>query len=100
MQAFFTITSMMFFLIGFVSMLMHAVKKWIAGEITGGLIDWYVMHPKMSVGAVFACFGGIATAILSGALTDYNSGAQLLAAWGIGYAADTINNQGEAKLLT
>lgn len=95
MQALFTQSAIIFFAIGMISMLMHGVKKWIAGEIIGGLIDWYVLHPKMTVAAVMACIGGIATAILSGALTDFNQGAQIVAAWGIGYAADTINSQGQ-----
>ena len=95
MSALFTQTAAVFIIIGMLSMLTHAVKKWIAGEIRGNLIDWYVEHPKMTAGAVLACLGGIATAILSGALTDYNSGAQIIAAWGIGYASDTINNQGK-----
>lgn len=92
----FTGTAMMFYAIGFASMISHAVKKWVTGEIRGGLIDWYVCNPRMTVGALMACIGGIAMAILSGALTDHTSGAQILAAWGIGYAADTINNQGKA----
>lgn len=95
MQALFTQAGMMFFLIGFASMLSHAVKKWIAGEIQGNLIDWYIVHPRMTVGAIMACGSGIATAILTGHLTDYGQGAQIIAAWGIGYAADTINNQGQ-----
>lgn len=89
----FTVNSAVFFVIGFLSMLSHAVKKWTMGEIRGSVIDWYWMNPRATVGAVLACVGGIATAILSGALVDYTVGAQLIAAWGIGYSADTINNQ-------
>lgn len=85
--------SAIFFLIGLVSMLTHGVKKWTMGEIRGSLIDWYRLQPKATVGAILACLSGIATAILSGALTDYTVGAQILAAWGIGYSADTLNNQ-------
>lgn len=76
-------------------MLSHAVKKWAMGEIKGKLIDWYWSHPRATVGAVMACLGGIATAILSGMLNDYTVGAQLMAAWGIGYSADTLNSQGK-----
>ena len=87
-------TSLVFFLIGLLSMVSHAIKKWTQGEIIGNIIDWYVMKPRATLGAVLACMGGIGTAILSGALNDYTIGAQLLAAWGIGYAADTVNSQG------
>jgi hypothetical protein len=92
----FTLNALVFYTIGLLSMTSHAIKKWVAGEIRGNLIDWYVCHPRMTVGAVMACFGGIATAILSGALDDYSIGAQIIAAWGIGYAADSVNNQGKA----
>lgn len=92
----FTLNAFVFFTIGLLSMLSHAVKKWVAGEIRGKLVDWYWSHPRMTVGAILTCLGGIATAILSGALDDYSVGAQILAAWGIGYASDTVNNQGKA----
>ncbi len=91
----FTQASIIFFAIGICSMLSHAVKKWTMGEVRGSIVDWYVDHPRATAGAVLTCLGGIATAILSGALTDPNVGAQLLAAWGIGYASDTVNNQGK-----
>ncbi len=95
MDLLFTLSSLEFFIIGLASMMMHGVKKWVQGEIRGNLIDWYIVHPRASVGALLACFGGIATAILTGTLTDHSQGAQIVAAWGIGYAADTINSQGE-----
>jgi hypothetical protein len=95
MKALFTLTALAFFGLGFLSMLTHAVKKWVAGEIQGNLIDWYVVNPKMTVGAIIACIGGVATAILTGTLTDYMAGAQVLAVWGIGFAADTVNSQGK-----
>ena len=93
----FTITSLIFFAVGILSMLTHGLKKWAMGEIKGGLVDWYVMHPRATVLAVMTCLGGIATAILSGALDNYTVGAQLLAAWGIGYGADSLNSQDEKK---
>lgn len=91
----FSTTSAVFFAIGILSMLSHALKKWTQGEIIGSIIDWYWMNPRATVGAYLTCMSGIATAILSGALTDYTVGAQLLAVWGIGYASDTVNNQGK-----
>jgi len=89
----FTKVSLVFFMIGLASMLSHAVKKWANGEIRGDILDWYLVRPQASVGALMACIGGIATAILSGALDNYTVGAQIIAAWGIGFSADTINNQ-------
>jgi len=93
MVDFFSFTSLVFFTIGLLSMLSHAVKKWVKGEIRGNLIDWYICHPHMVAGAFITMLGGIASAILMGTLNDYTVGAQILAAWGIGYAADTINHQ-------
>ena len=95
MQALFTQASFMFFLLGLFSMGLHALKKYAAGEIRGGILDWYLMHPRATLQAVIACVGGIATAILSGALNDYTVGAQVLAAAGIGFSADTLNKQGK-----
>lgn len=93
----FSKVSLMFFAIGLLSMLTHGIKKWAMGEIRGDLFDWYRQHPQATVWAVMTCVGGVATAILSGALTDYTVGAQILAAWGIGYSADTLNNQEQRK---
>lgn len=89
----FTKVSLVFFLIGFASMGSHALKKWANGEIRGNILDWYLVRPQASIGALMACVGGIATAILSGALDNYTIGAQIIAAWGIGFSADTINSQ-------
>jgi len=90
-----TINTLVFILIGILSMFTHAIKKWLAGEIKGGLIDWYVTHPKATVSAFLACIGGIMAAVVSCTLTDYTVGVQVLAAWGIGYGSDTLNNQGK-----
>jgi hypothetical protein len=94
MNILFTKISLIFFLIGIASMLTHAVKKWVQGQIVGNLIDWYIIRPKASVGALMTCVGGVGAAILSGTLIDASIGSQILAAWGIGYAADTVNSQG------
>jgi hypothetical protein len=96
MKLLFTQASAIFFFIGFVSMLIHAVKKWVYGEIRGGLMNWYLRHPRATVSAVLACLGGIATLILTGVIVDPNDGAQVMAAFGAGYAADTLNNQGKS----
>lgn len=93
----FTKVSMVFFAIGLLSMLTHGLKKWAMGEIRGDLFDWYVQQPRATMLAAMTCVGGIGTAILSGALTDYMVGAQILAAWGIGFSADTLNNQDRRK---
>lgn len=90
----FSKVSFVFFAIGLLSMFLHGLKKWTLGEIQGKWIDWYVCNPRATVGSILACLGGIATAILSGALVDYSVGSQILAAAGVGYAADTFNNQG------
>lgn len=88
-----TQTAFVFYAIGLIAMVLHAIKKWTRGEIEGNALDWYLVHPRATVGAVLACLGGVATAIVSGALTDYTVGAQVLAVVGIGYASDTLNTQ-------
>lgn len=97
MQQLFNQTSAMFFMIGLFAMALHALKKYAAGEIRGGILDWYITHPRASLKALLACVGGIASAILLGQLNDYAIGVQVLAAAGIGYSADTFNNQGIQK---
>ena len=81
--------------IGFAAMLMHAVKKYVNGEIDGNIVDWYRDHPKATINAVLTMLGGIVSAILTGQLADPAIGVQIIAAWGIGFAADTVNNQGK-----
>ena len=97
MDKLFTLASMEFFLIGIVAMFGHALKKWMYNEIDGRLLDWYTTHPKATVGAVFGCVTAIAGAILGAQLTDPNVGAQVLAAAGLGFAADTFNSQGPTQ---
>lgn len=93
MMQLFTTTAAMFFLVGLLSMFTHTLKKWAMGEIRGRLADWYWSQPRATVLSLMAMVGGIATAILSGALTNYMDGTHVLAAWGIGYAADSVNIQ-------
>ncbi len=95
MEKYLTMTSLIFLLIALASMLTHGIKKWVSGEIEGNLIDWYVVHPKASVSAVLACVGGVLVAILTGALVAPIDGTSILAAWGLGYGADTLNSQTE-----
>jgi hypothetical protein len=97
MEKYLTMTSLIFLLIALASMLTHGVKKWVNGEIQGDLIDWYLVHPRASIGAVMACIGGVMVAILTGTLTAPIDGTAILAAWGLGYGADTLNSQGTTK---
>jgi hypothetical protein len=94
MSTLLTTQSLMFFALGIVSMVTHSIKKWASGEISGNPFDWYIDNPRATVGALLICLSGVATAIFSGVLIDPNVPAQLVAGWGIGYASDTINNQG------
>lgn len=95
MRDLFTINALCFYGIAIAAMLLHAVKKWTAGELRGSVFDWYVTHPRASAGALLACLGGVAGGILSGQFTDPAVGVQVLAVAGIGYSADTLNSQGD-----
>jgi len=81
--------------IGFAAMFMHAVKKYLNGEISGDFLNWYKDHPRATANAMLTMLGGILSALLTEQLTDPFAGVQIIAAWGIGYAADTLNNQGK-----
>jgi hypothetical protein len=97
MDKLFSFATLIFLLVAFVGIVAHAVKKWAQGEINGGVIDWFVMNPKLSVGIVMAASGGVIAAVFAGELTDYHSGVQFGAAFLLGFSADTFNNQKVAR---
>jgi hypothetical protein len=97
MKDLFTQTAFVFYGIALLSMLLHAVKKWLEGGIRGSLIDWYICAPKRTASAVLACLSGVATLILGGVVFDYNIGSHIAAVAGAGFAADTLNSQGKIK---
>ena len=94
MKDLFTLNSLLFFAIGAAGMIAHAVKKWQAGEIEGRLLDWYLVNPRATVGAVLLWVGGVGYLLLDGTLTDPNVKVQFLAAFFAGYGGDTFNKQG------
>lgn len=90
-------TAFVFYGIGVGAMLIHALKKWLDGEVKGKLIDWYIKSPKRTAGAILACLGSIVGLILGGIINDYNVGSQIVAVAGAGFAADTLNGQGKQQ---
>lgn len=87
-----TVNALFFYGVAVASMVMHALKKWAAGEIQGSLIDWYIFAPRRTVGALMLAVGGTMTVILGGQVFDIHDGAHILAVFGIGYASDSAAN--------
>ena len=85
-----------FYAISLLAVFSHALVKWTRGEIHGNMIDWFIMNPKATVGTALAALGGTIGALASFDTIDINSGAQIMAIWGIGYIADSsFNGQGK-----
>jgi hypothetical protein len=93
MQILFTVNTLVFLAVAMIGMVMHAVKKWADGDINGNLIDWYLVNPRATVRALLTCLGGLAGLVLTGVAVDWHISAQIVAVWGVGYGADTLNNQ-------
>ena len=79
--------------IALIAMLGHAVKKWTTGELRGRLVDWYLVNPRASIGALLGCVTGVITLVLSGGVTDLAAASEIVALAGVGFAADTFNSQ-------
>ena len=91
-----TQAAFMFYAICIAAIFAHALKKWVKGEIRGNLVDWFYSNPRATLGSMMIALSGTAAALLSFDTVDINSGAQVLAIWGIGYAADSaFNGQGK-----
>lgn len=87
--------ALLFYAIALLAVISHAVVKWTRNEIVGSPINWFVDHPRATVGTVLAALGGTIGALTSFDAININSGAQIMAIWGIGYIADSsFNGQG------
>lgn len=94
MNELFTHNALVFYLIALAGVLAHAVKKDLRGELSVSVVTYlFQVNRRASVLMVMVAVGGIAAAILTGQLTDPQAGVQVLAAWGIGYMADSALNR-------
>lgn len=94
MNSLLSYNSFMFQLIGIAGIMSHVVAKILRGELNVSVLDYFFRVNRKSTGLMLmASIGGISTAILGGQLTDIQVGAQVLAAWGIGYASDSALNK-------
>ena len=98
MQLLFSLHSLGFLGIVLGGILVHAVWKWGSGEIPIGLYSYFFqVNRKSTALMVLSALGGLATAILTGTISDLQDGAHVLAAWGIGFASDSMFNKAKDK---
>jgi hypothetical protein len=95
MDKIFSIVTLVFLLVALLGVFMHSVKKWTQGEITGSVVDWFVMNPKATVGVLLVAGSGVVSGVIANELTDFHAGVQFGAAFLLGFSADTFNNQGK-----
>jgi hypothetical protein len=77
---------------------MHAVVKWARGELPVSVFSYFFQtNTKASALMAMTALGGTASVLLSGTISNLHDGAHVLAAWGIGYAADSALNTGSSK---
>lgn len=93
MDKLFTLNALYFFGIATAGMFAHAIKKWVANEIDGQLIDWYVTNKKYTVGVVASAMGITAAAIVSGNYVSINDGGMVSSCFLAAYAIDGFNKQ-------
>jgi hypothetical protein len=95
MDKLFTLAAFAFYGVAIFGLVAHAIVRWSNGEIEGKIMDWFLVNKKASVKAFVVALGATIGLILNGTISDINSGAHLLAVWGVSYFADSkLNNQG------
>lgn len=83
-----------FYGIAILGMLTHAVVRWSNGAIEGSIADWFLVNKKATTAAFLASIGATVALVLNGTVSDINSGAHILAVWGVSYFADSkLNSQ-------
>lgn len=90
-------TALAFIALVNLGVLMHAIKKWALREIRGGVIDWFIVHPRATVAVLMAANGAALASLFSGELNDLRNGHQIVLAFLAGFAIDGFNSQGGTR---
>ena len=77
-----------------VGQLLHAVKKWLAGEADNP-ITWIISHPKRTVAAVITNLTGMVYLVSTGALTGMALEAVIIFGMWQGLGTDSLLNKGD-----
>ena len=89
-------SAFIFYGIAIMAVISHGIVKWARGNVRGSVTNWFIMNPKATVLSFGTALAGTVAALLSFDVVDINSGAQILAIWGLGYSSDSIfNSQGK-----
>lgn len=90
-----TIDNGLFISVVFIGMLGHAIKKYLAKELSGSIIDYlFFRNKKRSALAIFTAFG-TAVGIILGEQLPTQIGAFLILAFTTGFTADSTVNTDE-----
>ena len=95
MNSLFTLNALVFHLVALAGIIAHAIKKDLRGELRVSVFSYlFQVNRKSSALMAMTAISGVSGAILAGQLSDPQVGVQVIAAWGIGYMADsTVNRQ-------
>lgn len=94
MNQLFTQTTFMFLFVAYIGILAHVIVKWLKNELQIPPMDYlFRVNQKASALMFLGTCGGIATGVLTQQFTDIQNSTQILAAWAIGYMADSALNR-------
>jgi len=86
-----------FYSIALAGVLIHIAVKWARNELPVSVPDYlFRSNKKATVLMLMTAIGSTAAVLLSGTISNLGDGAHVLAAWGIGYAADSAINKGQS----
>lgn len=96
MEQVLTLNTLIFVVVALVGAVSHALKKWWNEELQVGLLEYFFKkNVRSTLNMLAAALGGTLTGILAGTFTDPQVGAQVIAVWGIGWAANSSFNKQE-----
>jgi len=94
---FFTVDNGLFFVLSFLGMFSHAVKKYMQGQLTGSITNYiFKNNKKRTIIAILTNIGAIGTLILAQQVPT-EIGAFIVLAMTTGYTSDSTANSDSAS---
>ena len=86
---------LVFTLVALGGMVFHYIKRWVRGEIPGGLLRYFFRdYPRQTAAAFGTLLGTIGTMFLTGQLSGLELNQLILMAVTTGYTVDSVTNKG------